>query len=566
MRLMQGMRQRVLVSSAAAGVAVAVVAASSSAKPKPHPKPAKPAKAAKQHAGFLTAKAPLLAPVAAGVEVKPLLNVGDTVGSYKFESIPDGIAVSRHKGHDGIKGGEVNIFVNHENSLVPFPATRSDFTNALLSKLTLDRKSGGTLAGSFVIPNGANYQRFCSNFLVSKKEGFKHDLVLIGEEARDWVNRTGAAWPATPFAPGAEQAGVVVAYDVKSGQYRSIYGMGRSNHENAVALRKYHHPVILTGDDTFDAPASQLYLYSAKNGDEVWNDQGKLYAFVSDNAAINDYGDVHLGDSVPGHFIEVPRMIATGKKADGSEVRASDFGFAAPPAGIPDGPQWVLESWSNANNAFQFIRIEDIAPDRKHKNVVYFADTGEPRALPDATTGRLKRGPSGTTGPYPNGRIFKLVLDKKDPLEVESLSILPGADFDAAIPAYGNPNVAHQPDNVETTKKALLFTEDPGGHNQYDAPAGPGKTAARLWRYDLKTGALDVVAVVDHSSDPTTPKQKLGNWESSGIVDASKAFGKHMFLIDVQAHGWEVETQTNPSPPNYARENGQLLLVKIPHT
>jgi len=567
MKLSKTMRRRALVSLVAAGIVVGMVAASSSAKGKPHPKPTKPAKAAtpaKPQAGFLTAKAPLLAPVAAGVEVKALLNVGDTVGGYKFESIPDGIAVSRHKGHDGLKGGQVNIFVNHENSLVPFPATRSDFTNALLSKLTLNRKTGGTLAGSFVIPNSANYQRFCSNFLVSKKQGFKHDLVLIGEEARDWVNRTGAAWPATPFAPGAEQAGVVVAYDVKSGQYRSIYGMGRGNHENAVALEKYHKPVILTGDDTFDAPASQLYLYTAKNGDDVWNDKGALYGFVSDNAAVNDYGDVHLGDSVSGHFIEVPRMIATGKKANGSEVRASDFGFAAPPAGIPDGPQWVLESWSNANNVFQFIRIEDIAYDRRHKNVVYFADTGEPRALPDATTGRLRRGPSGTMGPYPNGRIFKLVLDKKNPLEVKSLSILPGANFD--LGNYGNVNVAHQPDNVETTKKALLFTEDPGGHNQYDAPAGPGKTAARVWRYDLKTGALDVVAVVDHSSDPTTPKQRLGNWESSGIVDASKSFGKHWFLIDVQAHGWEVETQTNPSPPNFARENGQLLLLKIPGT
>jgi hypothetical protein len=551
MTFTKGLRRRAFVLVVAAGVAVGVVSATSSAKPSP---------------GFLTTRAALLAPVAAGVEVKPLLNVGDTVGGYKFESIPDGIAVSRHKGHDELKGEEVNIFVNHELSLVPFLG-RSDFTNSLLSKLTLNRKTGGTIAGSYAIPSSANYQRFCSNFLVSKKQGFKHDLVLIGEEARDWVNRTGPAVPATPFAAGTEQAGVVVAYDVKSGQYRSIYGMGRSNHENAVALTKYHKPVILTGDDTFDAPASQLYLYTAKNGDDVWNDKGKLYAFVSNNAAVNDYGDIHLGDSVAGHFIEVPRMIATGKKADGSEVKASDFGFAAPPSTtIPDGPQWVLEQWSNANNAFQFIRIEDIAPDRTHKNVVYFADTGEPRAILDVTTGRLKRGPSGTTGPYPNGRIFKLVLDKKNPLEVKSLSILPGADFDAAIPAYGNVNVAHQPDNVETTKKALLFTEDPGGHNQYPAPAGPGKTAARVWRYDLKTGALDVVLRVDHSSDPTTPKQALGNWESSGIVDASKAFGKDMFLIDVQAHGWELDSQPNPPGPTFARENGQLLLVKIPGT
>ena len=39
---------------------------------------------------------------------------------------------------------------------------------------------------------------------------------------------------------------------------------------------------------------------------------------------------------------------------------------------------------------------------------VYFADTGEPRAIADPATGRLQRGPSGTMGPYPNGRIFRM--------------------------------------------------------------------------------------------------------------------------------------------------------------
>jgi hypothetical protein len=552
MRVDNALLRRALIVAVAGVIAVGVGAGTSSAK--------KPA------SGFITSKPAMLAPVAPGVQVKPLLNVGDTIGTYKFESIPDGIAVTKDKGrnHGESKGHghEVEVYVNHETSLVPFPATRSDFTNALLSKLTLDRKTGGTLAASYAIPSSANYQRFCSNFLVAHKQGFKRELVLTSEEARDWVNRTGTAWPATPFAPGAEQAGVVVAYDVESGAYRSIYGLGRYNHENAVALEKYHKPVILSGDDTFDAPASQLYLYTAANGDDVWNDKGRLYAFVSNNAAVNDYGDLHLGDSVAGHFIAVPRTIATGKKADGSEVKAADFGYPAPPSGVPDGPQWVLESWSNANNVFQFIRIEDLAYDRRHKNIVYFADTGEPRAIPNPATGRLQRGPSGTTGPFPNGRIFQLVLDKKDPLVVKSLSILPNADFDAG--GYGNVNVVHQPDNVETTKHSLLITEDPGSHNQYNPPAGPGKTAARLWQYDLKKGTLTVAAVVDHSSDPTG--QRLGNWESSGIADASKAFGKHWFLIDVQAHGWEIETQTNPSPPNLARENGQLLLIKIPHT
>jgi hypothetical protein len=506
---------------------------------------------AKPAPGFLTTKAPLLAPAAPGVTVKALLNTGDTVGGYTFESLPDGIAV------DEEHHGQVNAYVNHETSLVPFGPRGQDFTNALLSKLTLNEKTGGTLAGSFVIPNEAGYQRFCSNFLAGKKHGFKDEVLFIGEEARDWVFRS-TAGQAPPFAAGAEQAGVIVAFKPETGEYRSIYGMGRHNHENGVALEGYRKPVILSGDDTFDAPASQLYLYTAKDGDAVWNDQGRLYVFVSDTAGMDDYGDVDSTHTAAGHFLEVPRMIATGKKPDGSEVRASDFGFPAP-VGIPDGPQWVLEYWShNVARAFQFIRIEDLAYDRHDENVVYFADTGEPRAISDGA-GRLRRGPSGTLGPYPNGKIFKIVLDKKDPLEVESLSVLPNANFD--LGGYNNPNVVHQPDNVETTKHALLITEDPGGHNQRSAtfPAG---TPARVWQYDLDAEtAPRVVLNVDQSSDPTTPKQPIGSWESSGIVDASDAFGRDMFLIDVQAHGWELNTATSPTR---SRENGQLLLVKIP--
>ena len=198
--------------------------------------------------------------------------------------------------------------------------------------------------------------------------------------------------------PGAEQAGVVVAYDVRNGSFKPIYGMGRHNHENSVAMPG-RRPVILSGDDTFDAPASQLYMYTAQNGQDVWDDKGKLYAFKSDNPAINDYGDVTPGMTVTGRFIEVPREIATGKDADdGSEVTSVDFGYptpgaAVPPtAAMPDGPQWVLEHWSNINNVFQFIRIEDTAYDRRNSRIMYMADTGEPRARPHATSTRLERG------------------------------------------------------------------------------------------------------------------------------------------------------------------------------
>ncbi|HEU4942060.1 MAG TPA: hypothetical protein VFT18_02260 [Gaiellaceae bacterium] len=515
---------------------VAMPAAAHKGKSKPH------------HAGFKTSQAAMLDPAVPGAKVTPLITVGETLpgSSYMFESIPDGISL--RKGH----GWKVEAYVNHETSTVPFPYTQAtqtgfnDFTNALLSKLTLSRHGAGVLSGKYVIPSEANYQRFCSNFLASHKQGFDRPIIFTNEEATDYVHRTGEAWhlpTVLPSEPGAEQAGVVVAYDVKSRQYRTIYGMGRHNHENSVALEKYGHPVVLSGDDTFSAPASQMYMYLADDADAVWNDQGTLWAFRSSNPAVNDYGDLSGIQSVGGEFIPVPTNIAK-------------------------GDQTGLENWSNANNVFQFIRVEDIAYARYRHNVVYFADTGEPRAKPDSTTGRLRRDATGG-GPYPNGRIFKMVLDRKDPKKVESLSILIDGDVRGAA-GSGALDLIHQPDNVETTKDLLLFQEDPGSHNQY--PLGTG-TTARIWAYDLKKGGAPyVVARVNQSADegPTdkdasTAKSLAGGWESSGIVDASKFFGKGAFLVDVQAGSLVIQEEQRGTL-TYQREGGQLLLFRLPNT
>ena len=62
-----------------------------------------------------------------------------------------------------------------------------------------------------------------------------------------------------------------------------------------------------------------------------------------------------------------------------------------------------------------------------------------------------------------------------------------------------------------------------------------------------------------------------GAWESTGIVDASKAFGPDMFLVNIQAHTLWIEKAPGddnyaPAGPDftYKREGGQLLLIKIP--
>jgi hypothetical protein len=553
--------------------------------------------------GFKTRQPSMLTAVKPGVEITPLLTVGDVLSSgYRFESIPDGISV-RTRGQ-----GRVDLFVNHETGKVPFPynATaptaangENDFDNAQVSRLILNRRSAGVLNGSFVISSASGFQRFCSNYLATKREGFTKEILFTNEESPDYVYRQEASWPPTPGDPAEEEAGLVVALDVKTGKHHPIYGMGRHNHENSVAIPGYGHPVVLSGDDTFTsgpltnpldtsvklAPSqSQLYSYIARSTNKLLADKGDLWAFVSDTPGVRNYYDVAPGSGteVTGHFIKVPKDIATGKNPDGSELKAADKGYPLPPTdgswqldlrfattppgpGI-DGPQWVLEYWSDLNNVFQFVRVEDIAYDKRRGmgNVVYVVDSGRGRTAAQSLDTNFRS---------TNGRVWKMVLDKDDPTKVTSLTVLVEGDDNPVK----TPTEIHQPDNLESTRTGLVVTEDPGSSQQFPfGSTDPAATTARLW-YVPFSGTPEVVAKVDQSADggPTDvdgrPPGNLGAWESSGIVDASAAFGPGAFLIDVQAHTLWVEKapgddNNGDGQPDftYKREGGQLALIRIP--
>jgi hypothetical protein len=549
--------------------------------------------------GFRTGQAPMLAPVMPGVTAQPLLTVGDTLGSgYRFESIPDGISV-RTRGR-----GRADLFVNHETSKVPFPYNaasptaangESDFDNAQVSRLVVNQHSAGVLGGSFAIPSSAGFQRFCSNYLATAREGFDREILFTNEESPDYVYRRLDSWPPVMGSPDEEENGVVVALDVRTGRYGPIYGMGRHNHENNVAIPGYGHPVVVSGDDTFTSgpltgvfPAgavpsqSQLYSYIAPSTDALLADRGDLWAFVSDTPGVRNYYDVipGSGTQVTGHFIKVPKDIATGRNPDGTELKAADKGFPPPPSngswqtdlrsvapvGI-DGPQWVLEYWSDINDVFQFVRVEDIAYDKRPGmgNVVYIADSGRGRTAAQSLDTPNFRST--------NGRVWKMVLDPDDPTRVTSLTVLVEGD-DNPVKTLGE---IHQPDNLESTAAGLLVTEDPGSSQQFPIDStDPAATTARLWHVPFG-GAAAVVARVDQSADggPTDvdgrPPGNQGAWESSGVVDASAAFGPGAFLIDVQAHTLWIEQapgadNNGDGQPDftYKREGGQLLLLRIP--
>ncbi len=557
--------------------------------------------AADNPAGFKSARPAMMTAVKAGVEITPLMTVGDVLSSgYRFEAIPDGIAF-RTRGD-----GRVDLFVNHETGKAPFPyntATptaangENDFDNSQVSRLILNAHSAGVLNGSFVISKESGYQRLCSIFLATAKEGFTRDILFTNEESPDYVLRKTNSWPPAIGDPAEKEAGLVVALDVRNGKHRTIPGMGRHNHENSVAIPGYGYPVVLSGDDTFTSgpltgvfppgavPAqSQLYSYIAPTTNAVLDDKGDLWAFVSDTPGIKNYYDVLPGSGtvVTGHFIKVPKDIATGLNPDGSEMKAADKVFPLPPnngswqtdlrsvvpTGI-DGPQWVLEYWSDINNVFQFVRIEDIAYDKRAGmgNVVYLVDSGRGRRADQSLDTPNFRST--------NGRVWKMVLDSTDPTKVTSLTVFVEGD-DNPVKTVTE---VHQPDNIESTPTGILLTEDPGSSQQFTAAQqaiDPAATTARLW-YVPFAGTPDVVAKVDQSADggPTDVDGRSpgnwGAWESSGIIDASSAFGPGTFLINVQAHTLWVEKapgedNNGDSQPDftYKREGGQLMMLKIP--
>ena len=241
-------RRRLLAPAIAVGLAALVAAPMSAAT----------------GAGFDTARPAMLMPgsgAPSGVVIDPIITVGESVNGFLFDSIPDGISF-RERGV-----GRVDLYVNHETSLVPFPLTPlqfDDFTNSHVDVLSLNQHSAGILKARDAIPSSANYQRFCSNFLAGAEQGFDREILFANEEATDIVNRVGLAWPADSSPDTlTEQAGVVVALDIKSGEYRTIYGMGRHNHENSVALPGYDQIAVLSGDDTFVSRSSRSKPWSS---------------------------------------------------------------------------------------------------------------------------------------------------------------------------------------------------------------------------------------------------------------------------------------------------------------
>jgi hypothetical protein len=480
--------------------------------------------------------------------VVPLVNSGEEAFGTVFEGIPDGIGAVPgqkdrwHKKHARSRKHDdryVDLYVTHEQSHVPFGGF-ADHEDSSVTRVRVDVEAKKITDMDVALSPSLGFIRFCSAFMAGPEHGFPHYTFLVNEESNDPLPvPAGAPYGPDPSLAPLRQAGFAAYLDTRTGKVGVLASHGRHNHENTVIVPGGWRKIVgLSGDDTFTTPStparpnlSQLYMTTTRNWKHFQKDESTLWAFRvtgTGGAAIdpadpfngaNDYLDMEPGDDWTGEFIRVPEEIARGTTAQ--------------------APQDALEDWSNANNVFQFVRVEDIAYDDSHPRVVYFADTGNTRLI-DPGTGRLYRAPSGTPGTADTpGRIFKLVLNRKNPRIVDSFSILVEAS------AIG----MRSPDNVDTSRKSLMVQED--------------ASDAKVWRYSFATGTWTHVAT---ANQPTA--------ETSGILDVSRWFGRGWWALDVQSHTNQEEFGTfvwngpggPPAGSTYVsrRENGQLLLMNIP--
>jgi hypothetical protein len=425
--------------------------------------------------GTRTASPAMARPLREDVMLTPIITVGDSLTPpdtatypYIFPPIPDGLGIMK------TDAGIAEVYVAHEVRYDGFgPSAR-------LSRLALDLRNLGILAGDLLVDGSEGYSRFCAAQLAGAREGFLQPTFLLNEESVE----------------GPYQ-GIVVAVEARTGAVTHLPWLGRFSHEMTLILPVSSGKLVAILTEDGYPGESQLYMYIAENDAAFLSGRGNLYVFRGDPPPGSERTRlatmVTKGRPITGRFVPVaPRVSGTWLSPSGFENR------------------------TQAAGSTNFVRLEDAAPDRGQANSFFFTDTGSSDFF-DPTTGHLVTG---------KGRLYSMRLDPFDPTRVEELRVL--LDGDEGDDLY-------RPDNIDTDDRYVWIQEDPGGFR--------GLHPARVLRYDTQGRRVEPMAECAER-DPTKgellPRGVGGAWETTGIVNVSEIFGQDTWLIAVQAHNVEM--------------------------
>ena len=439
--------------------------------------PVTPAGAVTPKAPFITSEPPMIVALDPGVDITPIINsgelIGGRIGGFQFTGVPDGIGVYRSSVN------RLEVFVNHEMAY-----QWGDPSNARVSHLSLNAQ-GEIVGASYAVDGTEGYEYFCSSTMET----------IAGVP---WYF-TGEEWIGSP------KGGVSIAINGITGRVLETPQFGKLNHENNVPVKGMSQAVMYLSEDSFRL-RSQAYSYFADTFTKALRAKGAFTVWVPDDQGDGDpsANDIAKGETMTGRFVTIPNV----ERFDGRQLNE------------------VAESLGS----FNFVRIEDAAPDPANPGVVYLSDTGANKA------------------DTKHGRIYKLTYDAAHPRRASLEVVLDGDNGDDIV----------NPDNLGISDQALVIQED-----RNDTSSG----YARIHTYDLSSGTLTAVARLDPSDVAIDRGGGRGVWESSGVVDVSDFFGNGYWLLDVQAHKTKIRQQGYDLKVDSAvGQRGQLLLVYIPGT
>lgn len=378
-----------------------------------------------------------------------------------------------------------------------------------IARITLDETFKPT-KGEYILNAVATAETAqCSGSMISMEEHGFGPLYLSGGE---WGGNSKGVFATDPYRDAASRE-----------TPRMLTAMGQWSTENAVAIGKDAYTdktVIFIGDDHSDneVPSGQLGMYVGNRGDV---EGGKLYSFKVTTAGVNFEMDMEEGETYDVEFVELEE-----KEID------------------------LLDAEAKSKGVMGFSRLEDIDWRR--------GSAANNREIYLTVTGRKKDGLVGKGTLY--GRIYKLELNPNDPTGPAKITcVLDGDKVDGKAKGF------HSPDNILVTENYAYIQEDPNGY--FD---NADKTHyARLYQYDLNTGALKVVLECDQEKAATMgygPADRI--WEITGMIDISETIGvDETYILVTQNHGWEKTDGTPFTDPNAnpnladSRKEGSMLYV-----
>ncbi|MFL5827543.1 MAG: alkaline phosphatase PhoX [Thermoleophilaceae bacterium] len=380
------------------------------------------------------------------------------------------------------------------------------------SKSTVDLLLNNELQGT---PSNA---RISHLVLDRKSRGVtRAEYVLDGSEGyKRFCSATLAKIGGVPwYFTGEENTpGRSVAINAQTDRVRETNHFGYFDHENVAPITGLPYGAFVSTEDG-SADKSQLYAYFAPTYKDAIEGNGQLFVWKADGSA-DSTSDVHKSDSsLAGRFVPLTR---------------TENANAA-----------TLENAAQAKGAFDFTRLEDVAQSKTSDRTLYFDDTG---ALGAQTQ---------------KGRLYQLRLDNGfdwSQFDASDPSTYPTASLKVLLDGDHGDDIVN-PDNIDVSDSTMVIQEDRNAENR---PASVAGGYGRVITYDLGDKTLTPVARVA-TPDGTLP----GEWESSGVLDASKLLGQDWWLLDVQSHSSTVPQPGASLEPNSSSgEDGQLLAVRIP--